>query len=178
MSRSPSWIEPEDFSRLGLAEPDPKPVEKATGGERRDVSSGPDPRPPTPLQLESSVEAVVAMQERTDLFRRWLVSLVGERPFFAADAEGLVLLSQHVSSEKAVTAQVLERALRLLRPFFGPSRVRSSSLTLEDGQAVQMVWQNTDRGRVAVGVFGEPELDAEQLSWVGRALERVFARES
>lgn len=124
------------------------------------------------------IAALQSLELRARLFQRWMRTLVGDRPFFVTDAEGLVLVAERVQADRAVAAPVLERAIRLLRPFIGSARARSAHVELEDGQLLQMVWHSTPRGRVGLGVFGDPVLDAARVDWVARALERVFAKDA
>jgi len=123
------------------------------------------------------LEALQGLEVRIGLFRRWMRTLVEDRPFFLTDAEGFILASERVPTDRAVVAPVLERALRVVRPFLGTSRARGVDIELEDGQRVMVKWYGTPRGRVGLGVFGGPPLDADRTAWIAGALARVFAKE-
>jgi len=146
---------------------------------RSTASAAPVAPPPAAGALLSTlpVAALDDFERRGALFKQWMRSLVGERPFFVTDAEGQILVAERVPADRAVSAPILERALRVLRPFVGGARARGAHVQLEDGQLLQMIWNRTERGRVAVGIFGDPVLDARRVEWVSRAVERVFEKE-
>jgi hypothetical protein len=191
MPRSPSWIDPEAFAGLDAPRPpEARPAPDALPErERREPAASPAPArepiapppsaEPTPPPATATVPAasLEALETRVRLFRQWMRTLVGDRPFFLTDADGHVLLTERVAAERVVAGPVLERALRILRPFIGAARARSAHVQLEDGQLLQMVWHRTARGRVGLGVFGDPVLDPARVQWVERALEKVFAVE-
>jgi hypothetical protein len=194
MPQSPSWIDPEAFLQsLGepAAEswsteaPEGSAAEAPIAGARPEPDRVSTPAPPAPRPTAPAVQplsglpiaAIDDLERRAGLFRSWMRTLVGERPFFVTDAEGQILVVERVSAERAVVGPVLERALRVLRPFVGGARARGAHVLLEDGQLLQMIWNRTERGRVAVGIFGDPVLDADRVEWVSRAVERVFEKE-
>jgi hypothetical protein len=189
MPRSPSWIDPEAFAGLASTPPPAEaeahpgdPAEPGPAGDRPEARSTPEdaPGPSRPPAAVASVPvaSLAAFERRVHLFQQWMRTLVGDRPFFVTDADGHVLVTERVPAERVIAGPVLERALRLLRPFVGGARARSAHVQLEDGQLLQMIWHRTARGRVGLGVFGEPVLDPARVEWVERALEAVFAVES
>lgn len=202
MPRSPSWIDPDALVEslgdsagarphgLGQAEEAARPEaedsagagprgpEESAGAIRPEAEDSGGAVPSTRRPLSGlPVGALDALSHRVELFQRWIRTLVGDRPFFVTDAEGLMLVTERVPADRAVVGPIVERALRVVRPFLGSARTRSAHVELEDGQHLQMLWHRTDRGRVVFGVFGDPLLDADRVDWVGRALERVFAKE-
>jgi hypothetical protein len=191
MPQSPSWIDPDAFIRsLDDAETTGGAFEAEARGSDVPPRSSAEASEPSPERAEPRrripsvrplsrlpVAAIDDLERRAGLFRQWMRTLVGDRPFFVTDAEGLILVVERVSADRAVVGPVLERALRVLRPFVGGARARGAHVQLEDGQLLQMIWNRTARGRVAVGVFGDPVLDADRVEWVSRAIERVFEKE-
>lgn len=185
MARSPSWIDPDAFARtLGEDPWDPEPggsLAPSTPPAPADGATASTRPPRRDLVVPLSrlpTGAIGELETRSRLFTRWMQTLVGERPFFVTDAEGLVLIAERVPADRAIVGTILERALRVVRPFVGSARASGAHVALEDGQLVQMMWHRTERGRVMLGVFGEPLLDPDRVRWVGRALEQVFAKES
>ncbi|MGF1509032.1 MAG: hypothetical protein ACFB9M_05965 [Myxococcota bacterium] len=164
MSRSLSWIEP-DLLRLWLDETAPASDQVTHLEDARLVppEEAPSAEAPSPRTIHARVAHLA----------RWLTELLGGRPFFVADQDGLSVWRHEVPGHR-VLASHIERALAPVARLLGGGMVAEWSVCIGDHARFSVIWCETSMGRMALGVYGEPALSKEEVAWIREAMGQVF----
>jgi hypothetical protein len=105
-----------------------------------------DSTPPHGISSKATIE------QRLAVLVDWLMGSTASYSAFVADSEGLALANRNAPDNYIAVTALIGRAQHLLDEFVPAPVDGATSMELEDGNTLQIVWASTDAGRLAAGM--------------------------
>src|SRR5262249_61646557 len=105
-----------------------------------------DNTPPHDISAKGSIE------QRLAVLVDWLMGSTASYSAFVADSEGLALANRNAPDNYIAVTALIGRAQHLLDEYVPAPVDGATSMELEDGNTLQIVWASTDAGRLAAGM--------------------------
>jgi len=93
-----------------------------------------------------------SIEQRLALLVDWLMGSTASYSAFVADSEGLALANRNAPDNYIAVTALIGRAQHLLDEFVPAPVDGSTSMELDDGNTLHIVWASTDAGRLAAGM--------------------------
>lgn len=104
-----------------------------------------------------SLAELASIEERLEVLVGWLMGSTAAYSAFVADADGLALANRNAPDNYVAATAMIGRAQRMLDAYVPAPADGSTSMELEDGNTLHVVWATTDDGVIAAGmVLAEP----------------------
>jgi hypothetical protein len=101
--------------------------------------------------------SLTSIEQRVEMLVDWLMGSTASYSAFVADSEGLALANRNAPDNYVAATAMIGRAQHLLDSYVPAPVDGATSMELDDGNTLQIVWVSTDAGRLAAGmVLSQP----------------------
>lgn len=127
-----------------------EPADADASGRRRPLTLPPlehagTARPGSFAELRS-------IEERLAVLVDWLTGTTAAYSAFVADGDGLALANRNTPDNYVAATAMIGRAQQLVDAYVPAPVDGATSMELDDGNTLQIVWVSTDAGRLAAGI--------------------------
>ncbi len=110
------------------------------------------------------------LDQRLARVLEWLLGSTGAFAAFVADSEGLTVANRHAPESYVAATGPLGRVQQSISAFVPSPTEGSTTLELDDQNVLQVIWAETNEGRMAVGLILSAPLDRSIVSRIRRVV--------
>jgi hypothetical protein len=123
--------------------------------------------------LEAELNPMQSLDERLAKFAPWLEVATEAKAVFISDTEGLAMVESTAMESYIAAAGEVANVLNSLSQFLPNIEEGSTNLVLKGGSNVQLIWCETELGKLVVGLVLDKPLAPVWLAVIPAALRKV-----